>query len=194
MKPFYTFALVLATGLCLLAARADDTVYFPPGTERWYPRHLAAMKEPSLYEQRTNTLVEQYRFLWLRSFRNPIAVRVRKDDAGITLRVVWLSGGSGYKPGKIERDESFSLTKDQWGEFLKLLDKASFWDMPTDDKVMGRDGSQWILEGQSAGKYHHADRWTPSEELEKRRLENFVACCRYLLKLAKVETPKGDDY
>jgi len=176
-------------------ARAADTVYFPKGAEHWYPKYLETMKEPSLYEQRTNDTLEQYRFLWLRTFHKPIVVRVQKDKAGISLRLVRLTGAGGYDPGKIEHDESFTLTAAQWNDFLKLLRKASFWETPTVENYPGGfDGSQWILEGQAAGKYHVVDRWTPSADANQRHLDNFVGCCRYLLKLSKQEIPKKEDY
>ena len=191
----HLFAFMLTLMLPTWIVYAADTVYFPKGAEHWYPKYLEAMKEPSLYEQRTNNTIEQYRFLWLRTFHKPIAIRVRKDNAGITLRVVRLSGAGGYDPGKIEHDESCALTAAQWDELLKLLGKASFWGTPTvENYSAGFDGSQWILEGQSAGKYHVVDRWTPSAENDQRHLDRFVICCRYLLTLSKQEIPKKDDY
>lgn len=189
------FAVMLALVIPAWIACAADAVYFPSGAEHWYPKHLKAMKEPSLYEQRTNDTVEQYRFLWLRTFHKPIAVRVRKDNVGITLRVVQLTGAGGYDPGKIEHDESIALTPAQWDKLLKLLHKASFWDTPaTENYPGGFDGSQWILEGQSAGKYHVVDRWTPSADANQRHLDNFVACCRYLLTLSKQKIPTKEYY
>jgi hypothetical protein len=196
MTRLHTLALMLVVAASLLMTHAAGTVYFPKGAEHWYPKHLEAMKEPSLFQQSTNKAVEQYRFLWLRTFHKPIAVRVRKDSAGITLRTIRLSGAGGYDPGKIEHEDSFALTADQWDRFLKLVSESSFWDTPSAEKDLGGlDGSQWILEGQAAGRYHLVDRWTPSSEGEKRRhLESFVACCRYLLTLSKEEIPKKDDY
>jgi hypothetical protein len=195
MKPFKPIVFLLVVAAALLMARAADTVYFPRGTEQWYPKHLKAMKEPSLYEKRADKAVEQYRFLWLRTFHKPLAVRIQKDSGGITLRVVSLSGAGGYEPGKIEHDETLTLSTNQWAAFVKLVEKASFWQTPTKEKYeQGFDGSQWILEGQAAGKYHVVDRWTPAAEPEKRRLDDFVTCCRYLLKLSRQEIPKKDDY
>jgi len=191
----HTLTLVLIVAASLLMTHAAETVYFPKGTEQWYPKHLEAMKEPSLFQQSTNKAVEQYRFLWLRTFHKPIAVRVRKDSAGITLRVIRLTGAGGYDPGRIEHEESFALTGDQWDHFLKLLSESSFWNTPRAEKDSGGlDGSQWILEGQAAGRYHLVDRWTPSSDGEKRHLESFVACCRNLLTLSKQQIPKKDDY
>lgn len=97
----YVLAVMLMLAASLLTAHAGETVYFPKGAENWYPKHLAAMKEPSLFEQSTKKLVQQYRFLWLRTFHKPIAVRIRKDSEGITLRVVRLSGAGSYFEHKI---------------------------------------------------------------------------------------------
>jgi hypothetical protein len=195
MTSHHLYAIMLTIALSLLTMCAAETVYFPKGVEHWYSKHLEAMKEPSLFQQSTNKAVEQYRFLWLRTFHKPIAVRVRKDSAGITLRVIRLSGAGGYDSGKIEHEESFVLPADQWDRFLKLLSESSFWDTPSAEKDLGGlDGSQWILEGQATGRYHVVDRWTPSSNGEKRHLESFVACCRCLLTLSKQEIPKKDDY
>jgi hypothetical protein len=186
---------MLAVAVALLTARAAGTVYFPKGADNSDPKHLAAMEEPSLYERRTDKAVEQYRFLWLRTFHRPIAVRIQKNSKGILLRIVRLSGAGGYEPGHIEHDERFALTTNHWDGFLKLLDKSAFWHMPTaEEDAGGFDGSRWVLEGQAAGTYHVVDRWTPAADADKRHLDDFVACCRFLLKLSKQEIPKKDDY
>jgi len=187
------FFLALALFTLPLLARAETT-YFPKGNEGWYSQHLAAMQEPSLFQDRTNQAVEQYRFLWLRTFHKPIAVRIWKDNQAIHLRVIRLSGKGGYDPGKIEQDTTTTLTDEQWKTFLDLLQKSGFWDMPS-KKVdeAGYDGAQWILEGQASGKYRVVDRWSPASD-DHRHLENYVACCRYLLTLARLEIPKSEDY
>lgn len=186
------FALILAV-VVLPSLAHSETIYFPKGSEGWYSQHLTAMQEPSLFQNSTNQVIEQYRFLWLRTFHKPIAVRIWKDGTGISLRVVRLSGKGGYDPGKIEYDTTTILTDEQWKKFLGLLQKSAFWDMPS-KKVdeAGYDGAQWVLEGQASGKYHVVDRWSPSDG--NRHLENYVACCRYLLSLAKQEIPKNEDY
>lgn len=188
--------IIFSLWTALLSASAADTVYFPNGSERWYSKHLKAMKEPSLYEQRTDKSAEQYRFLWLRSFHKPIAVRIRRDDTAVSLRAVRLSGRGGYQPGRIEHDETLTLTTNQWHEFSQLLEKSSFWTLPTDEKnaPRGFDGSRWVLEGLSQGKYHVVDRWTPVDDDDKRQPGDFVVCCRYILKLSKQKVPEEEDY
>jgi hypothetical protein len=48
-------------------------------------------------------------------------------------------------------------------DFLHLLDKANFWDLPVRDKRYGLDGADFILEGVKDGKYQVVKRWSPEE-------------------------------
>ena len=50
---------------------------------------------------RTDCGLESYRFLWLRTFHKPIAVRVWSADSRYYLVVKELSGQGGYEPGRI---------------------------------------------------------------------------------------------
>lgn len=187
--------LFLAVFLTTTLADSADTKYFPDGSEHWYPQHLEAMKEPSLYDRRENQNIEVYRLLWLRTFHKPIAIRISKDSFGVKLRVVRLSGAGGYKPGTIEHDKTYALANQQWDHFTQLLAKTSFWKMPTADEMIGgKDGARWVLEGQAAGKYQVVDRWTPSVESESRKLNDFIACCQYLIELSNLEIPKKENY
>jgi hypothetical protein len=149
--------------------RATDTVYFadtPLGErEGWYGKHLRAMKEPVLCP---DSMRERYRFLWLRTFHRPIAVRVEQRPDDIRLVAKELDGAGGYGPGTIVRDTSFSLPRAQWEEFRHLLSEAQFWQLPAhwppEEGVVGVDGSQWILEGVAGEHYHVVDRWTPEHD------------------------------
>lgn len=197
----WTFALrlknilILAILLVFLPVNAAETVYFPAQCNNWYSNYLAAMNEPSLFQQNTNcAIVEQYRFLWLRTFDAPIAVRVWKEGLNTRLRVIRLGGAGGYGPGRIEYDETVSITQDQWKEFQMLLKKASFWNMDSTENYNGFDGASWVLEGQSGGKYHFVDRWSPTSSTSKRDLEKFKACCEYMQKLAKLKIPSKKYY
>lgn len=75
-----------------------NPAYFPTDAvskfqTEWYSKHLAAMKEASLYASE-NDAVESYRFLWLRSFHHPVAVRIWKTetDQFISLNALTLAG------------------------------------------------------------------------------------------------------
>ena len=104
------FALLIAPGV--LPAQE----YFPPGIldknpqfdelkVNWYSKHLKALREPSLWElSRQDPKAEVYRFLWLRSFNHPIAVRlvVRTNGSG-WMNSRMTTGQGGFKPARISR-------------------------------------------------------------------------------------------
>ena len=97
-----------------LAAVPLPAQYFPPGVfdktpqkdesaANYYGKFLKALHEPSLWElsrQRPNA--EVYRFLWLRTFHRPIAIRlvVRNSGSG-WINSHMTSGKGGDQPGRI---------------------------------------------------------------------------------------------
>ena len=167
--------------------------YFPNGTfhdssesdnfnnfkERWYSKHLRAMAEPSLPEATKYRALVAYRFLWLRTFHHPIAIRltIRLDGTGFLTGKV-ASGRGGYEPGVLSQNDSFGISKPQVQTFLNLLQKAAFWVLPTENAPGGFDGAGWILEGVQVGNYHVVDRWSPEKDDDSR-------VCLYLLELSK---------
>jgi hypothetical protein len=152
----------------------------------WYGKHLEAMNEKSLLDSSRES-AETYRFLWLRTFHHPIFVRVECARTEVKLFTKELDGLGGYAPGKISRSGEGVLTESEWCEFLRLLDKADFWKMPSENDVLGNDGAQWVLEGVKENRYHVVDRWTPRDESKYR------AACIYLLKLSGVDVDKLKD-
>ncbi len=138
----------------------------------WYSQHLTAMREPSLLAvSRQDRGAEVYRFLWLRTFHHPIAVRltVRKDGTGL-LTSRETNGEGGYKPGKLIRDVTTTLSRNDTAWFCGIIEDLGFWNLPTrqpesvaaDGAVLvGLDGARWIMEATKAGRYHIVDRWSP---------------------------------
>ncbi len=147
---------------------------------KWYSKHLTALKEPSIYEQKNDEGVLLFRFLWLRTFHHPISIRleIQKDGTGL-LFVKMTSGAGGYEPGKIKKSYNKKIDKEGVSKFLELLINEGFWELPCRDDSMGLDGAQWIIEALSEGRYHLVDRWTP-EEGSVRKIG------LYLLKLSKL--------
>ncbi|HXB71414.1 MAG TPA: hypothetical protein VNY05_24480 [Candidatus Acidoferrales bacterium] len=105
-------AMRLAAAFCILtlaAAVLPAQQYFPPGVPEskanWYSRHLKALHEPSLWELSLHDpKAEVYRFVWLRAFHHPIAVRlvVRTSRSG-WLNSRMTTGEGGHEPGRINR-------------------------------------------------------------------------------------------
>jgi hypothetical protein len=159
----------------------DPSFRFP--TERWYAKHLRAMSEPSLFASSSDETLQVYRFLWLRTFDRPVAIRltVGADGTG-TVVAKMLNGHGGYAPGTIVVDRSVEANKEQVQKFFKLLADANFWSTETERYSGGRDGAQWIVEGVQNGQYHIVDRWSPDK-----KDDSYRSLCLYLLELGGVQ-------
>ena len=151
----------------------------------WYSKQIFALKEPIIYIQKNNTV---YRFTWLRTFHNPIAIRIEKTNEKYMLFWKLANGAGGYSPRELITDKSKEISKEQWDKFIALIEKANFWTLPTQEKgVNGNDGSQWIIESSENGKYHCVDRWTPSKN-------SFQKCGSYLINLTDLKINDKDKY
>jgi hypothetical protein len=180
----------------------SDSPYFPKKTfqersvngqvfdikDEWYSSHLHSMQEPSLSDPSTNMTLVAYRFLWLRSFHNAIAVRldVHLDGTG-TLTTKETNGRGGYKAGTLILNESREITAVEVNKFLTLLQKAAFWSSPTQIHSGGLDGAQWILEGVEKSHYHVVDRWSAQDSDHGR-------ACLYLLEQSKIKVEPNEMY
>ena len=186
-------------GLSRAVEKLDTPFYFPRGAffpkpeqekfiMEWYTSHLKAMGEQSLLSQ-TDASRESYRFLWLRSFHHPVAVRVWSSGDGHFINVKELSGQGGFKPGKLITDQTRPLTNAEWDHFLSMLDRSCYWQLRPQIDNRGFDGAQWILECVSDERYHVVDLWTPQSG-------DFREACLYLLKLSNpsIDLSREDVY
>lgn len=140
---------------------ATDTVTGRPPVDdlrrEWYSKHLGAMGEPPLPEGSAET----YRFLWLRSFHHPIAVRVVCIEKACELTGLRTDGHGGYEPGSVVERKTRRLSEAEVAGFREMLARVQFWgSQPTDDRI-GLDGAQWVLEGRRGPAYHLWDVWSP---------------------------------
>jgi hypothetical protein len=141
----------------------DETRLLHESLENWFSRHLWRMQEPSLADLSRNPDYHVYRFLWLRTFDEPVSVRLEIDPAGTcTLISKKTSGQGGYFTGRLVVNESRNLPRQTVSTFLEHLKKANFWyaEVVCDG---GLDGAEWILEGAKGGSYHVARQWSPRE-------------------------------
>lgn len=131
--------------------------------EGWYGDHLRALGERPLCAG-PGAPAEVYRLTWLPSFHSSVVVRVEREAATYRLTAKTESGAGGYDPGHLARDTSFTLGEPDVTEFERRLAAAHFWTLSTDPPktAMGLDGSQWVLEGITSGRYHVVDRWSPN--------------------------------
>ena len=195
MKSF--LSLIVAFTLTASVSRAQ---FFPKSSldsrgdafkATWYSGQLRALKEPSLLPQSVDhQTLHSYRFLWLRTFNHPIAVRIdiQPDGTG-TLSTKVTSGAGGYAPGNLIENTSRQLSGSEVKSFLALVDRTSFWTAPNPvNDQAGTDGSQWIIEGVEGAKYHVIDRWMPKSGAAY-ELGEFLA-----FDLAKMNIPKREIY
>lgn len=152
----------------------------------WYSKHLKALQEPRLWNLSTEKQI--FRFTWLRSFHNPITIRLEKYNDKVMLYWKLCNGAGGYEPGDLIINSSRELSSREWNEFNSMIKQLSYWNLKSvDNEITGTDGAQWILEGINMGNYQVVDRWTPGET-------GFKKCCLYLLNMTDLNIPKREMY
>jgi hypothetical protein len=154
-------------------------------------RQLRDMNEPSLWEASQKQNREIYRFIWLRSFHQPVAVRVTigADGSG-DLVVKVLSGKGGYDPGSLVLNQQSHVSQFEAQSFIEKLSNANFWSLSTIriENAGGRAGASWIMEGTKNGTYHIVDRWSP-------HTDSYRDACTYLVfSLAELKIPDREIY
>lgn len=156
-----------------------------------YSQHLQAMAEPVLAHLPEDGK-EVYRFLWLRSFHSPVAVRVEKDGSDCSIVTKMLEGAGGYYPKRtISQQTSNKLAPKHWLRVISLIEKSDFWQSPSYRSYLGMDGADWVLEGYRSQRYYAIARWSPDAEgLDK----DFREVCLYLLELSDVKVPVSEVY
>jgi hypothetical protein len=183
----------LVTGILMLslfavppavrAQQASTARYFPIATfdrfrNEWYSRCLALMAEPRLFGTQGGG-TEVYRLLWLRSFHEPVAVRLQVDaDREAVLTVKILSGNGHCSPSnRVRQWLSATLPRQRVAEFLTALAQADYWTLTLADPTCDRtgpvrvacvDGAQWVLEAVRSDTYHVVDRWSNGIPYRKR--------------------------
>jgi hypothetical protein len=189
--------------LCVAYSACADTPYFPVRTKQgeagvtdfeaqWYGKALSRMKEPRLPELSKDTKAVVYRFTILPTWGNPIAVRAQKQDGIFRLSARRLDGEGGYDPGKLVEQKNLKLSETDSKSLDSLVTALKFFHMPGHEDVLGFDGEEWILEGVADGKYHIVQRWSADYDPKNRKLEPFLAFCKFLIdKSTLSERPKN---
>src|SRR6202035_4764099 len=179
-------AVLLAPILCALTWALPDGSHFPVKSKartegvtafeaQWFGKVLAQMNEPPLPEFAKDVKADVYRMMILSTWGNSILVRVEKHGTRYSLSARRLGGQAGFELGKLVEAKNIELSAEDSKTLEQLIQRVSFFQLPTDDGVLGHDGEEWILEGVSQGKYHVAKRWYASSyNAEKRGLMAFL--------------------
>jgi hypothetical protein len=179
---------LLVSFICEGHVGAQDEMWFPeslPARSRdRYSALLRRVDEARLYGKITNAPQDSFRLIWVRTFDNPIIVRVSNQGSQIQGRMVRLNG-NGYNAGEIMKQETFSLTAKEWSRITNSIGKAPFWALAAfDTKHKGNDGARWVLEVSTQGRYHVVERWSPSQSTE---LSGFMGACTEILQAAGID-------
>jgi hypothetical protein len=98
--------------------------------DSWYSKMLYALNEPLLFNKLEEK--EVYRFTWLRSGKNPVSIRIEKENENIKLFLKVSDGESINNPGKLITNKSKTLTTSQWNIFKSKINKIRFWTLPVE--------------------------------------------------------------
>jgi hypothetical protein len=126
-------------------------------TNKWYSKILFNLKEPILSSYSGES--EAIRFIWLRTFNEPIVVRLNNAPEGIIANLKALKGHSGFKTGNIKLDTAWILDKTEWTKAIQKLNDNNFWAASSESESTGKDGVDWVLEVRTKEKYHFINRW-----------------------------------
>lgn len=141
--------------------------YFPKGDESYYTYYLRKLAEPSLMHDYEQSSGFRFRFTWLRSFDDPIVIRIWQDGIGIYIRSVRITQHKDYTLGAINHDKTRKLTEREFEAFRKQINVPLLLRPLSDiEKTVqsgGADGARWIFEIGIDGKYSMLDYWTPKD-------------------------------
>jgi hypothetical protein len=142
--------------------------YFPLATAdasrdaelfRWYAKALDAMGEPSLAVGAHGGEVR--RFLWLRSYHRPVAVRLVTSDSTCRVVLTMLNGTGRTTPGTIERRDSSVTDRGRCHEVDADLMRAGFASASAVTADRETDGAEWVFESNGRAGYRVVARWSP---------------------------------
>ena len=140
------------------------------------------------------------RFLWLRSFHQPLVFKIeKKADNSFFIMKLTDSGKESYA-GTVNAVLIKKLSDSFINTYDSLLNSNKYWELSPEtelDKKMS-DGAFWVLEVNKNGKYHIVIRNSPGELLDKRpnkeELIRFEKCCKMLMDLSDIDSIKSPLY
>jgi len=182
--------LTVLTSLLFTAnvgSESTNDAFFPPDFDAsYYPGYLRAAGESSLFARRQEKGLEAVRFLWIRSFQDPVIVRIERTVGQAKLRAIRFRKRFGEQPQAIISDRTFEINTASWQEITNKVTQSGFWKLSITDNITGFDGSRWVLEAVRDGQYKVVDRWYPNEMTAERDLEGFKVLCVHILQLGDV--------
>ncbi|MEM1262491.1 MAG: hypothetical protein AAGH76_08845 [Pseudomonadota bacterium] len=187
------FRLSITASLVFLTACVAFTRdKFPSWTDlsdferEWYSKHLIAARERPLFPQTDSRTI---RLTWLRTFHNPIVVRIDCAEE-CAVNAVRLSGAGGYKPGHIAEKTSYILTPTSAEALQDQVADARDYQSPENIEFVVLDGARWILELSENGDYKAWTTYGPGLVSN----EAFSKLLYTLVEMSKFEIAEGETY
>jgi hypothetical protein len=184
--------------------------YFAEERGAYLTQFLAAMKEPSLFERGDKRPEFEVRFLWLRTFHDPISIRIWSTPKGYMVRTVRIKQNEDYSLADTLVDTTRLLDAAETKAFTAALTKAPLAAPMNETEEAagagGLDGASWIFESYMEKKYQKIDFWclehfgpiryeTLVEDTSKiRDTSSLLKFALTLLELSKLNIPKEDIY
>lgn len=141
---------------------------------------LKALEEERLYLMKTDK--EIFRFTWLRSFNNSVAIRIEKDGDNYFIIRKLTTGKGDNEPGNLKDYVKKRITKQEWDNFISLQNKIKEWGNYYKEKIyITMDGSEWIYEYLTPYYYKIKEEDSPDKKGE------FAEIGLYLIKLCSLE-------
>jgi len=134
--------------------------------DAWYSSALRAAREPSLYLASLDAEaepVEVVRFTWLRSFHDPIVVRVDQTTDGVTRMTATQMYMGLPRDGRAYRQVARQLSAEEATAFKNLVATGGLSEALPIGCNGWLDGAEWIIERSRTGHYAYWNRRSPDE-------------------------------
>ena len=128
-----------------------------------FTNQLKSLGEPSLSVLPNSSCASVYRFLWIRTFHNPISIRVEHHKDNTTKVYAKELGKTGPgQPKTLIKDRDLDWSATQYASFISKVDKMDFWNSPSvliiTERELCADGASWTLEGVDQNRCHFIKR------------------------------------
>ena len=135
----------------------------------WFAGELRAFEEPSLYRVSENPPpghLQTLRLTWIRSFHDPVVVRIEQaEDGSATLIAKQRTGGAGFGRPLYSRRVERPLSGSEIRALEAVLTSTRVLGQAANRCHGGLDGANWIVEAaESDGRYIYVQRWSPRED------------------------------
>jgi len=156
------------------------------GTAGGLTMRLIDLQENCLFNRELEENKTIYRFTWLRTFHNPLAIRIENINNETMLYWKIGKGAAGYELKGLKKSGKRKLNANIWNAFLELVEKSDFDNLANKKYMPMCDGATWTLERKTINGFKAHNSNIPSSEIKK--------TCLFLLNLTNIKVKEDDIY